>query len=304
LTEFLDGPARVRVPATSANLGPGFDVFGLALSRFDDVEAEITASGCDVSFTGEGVLDLPSDETHLIVRSMRATFDVLGAQPPGLRVRAVNRIPHGRGLGSSAAAIVAGVQLARGLVQDGTSILGAEDTLALASELEGHPDNVAACLLGGFTLAWLQDTRAHAVSFRPDGIWPVVFIPAGHSSTKVARAVLPSAVPHSDAAFNAARAAMLILALTGRPELLLSATEDRLHQSYRASSMPASTTLLERLRAAGIAAVISGAGSSVLALPSTQSQLAAAERLVPAGFECAGLQVAEGAHLVPAGSSR
>jgi homoserine kinase len=297
-TRFHSGPVTIRVPATSANLGPGFDAFGLALSRFDDVTAEITESGLVVDVNGEGAAEIARDETHLIVRSMRAAFDRMGGQPPGLRLACVNRIPHGRGLGSSAAAIVAGVELARALVCEAGAALEDEQALVLAGQLEGHPDNVAACLLGGLTIAWTEKGQARAVRLPTREVSPIAFIPFDQSSTETARAALPALVPHVDAAFNASRAALLVLAMTGRPELLMTATEDRLHQDYRAASMPASARLVAGLREAGVAAVISGAGSTVLALASDAASVAAAERQCPTGWECAPLDVAGGAALL------
>ncbi|MTK01076.1 homoserine kinase [Micromonospora sp. CP22] len=266
-TTFVAEPVRVRVPATSANLGPGFDALGLALALYDDVAAEVTAEGVTVTVTGEGAGDLPVDDTHLVVRAMRATFDVLGGQPSGLAVECVNRIPQARGLGSSSAAIVAGVLLARGLVTDGGSRLDDDAVLRLAAEIEGHPDNVAPCLLGGFTVAWTESAGARAVTLPvADGVRPTVLVPAQRGLTASARAALPAAVPHGDAAFNAGRAALLVHALTAQPELLLAATADRLHQNYRAASMPETNALVDGLREAGVAAVVSGAGPTVLAL--------------------------------------
>jgi len=264
---FVDGSVRVRVPATSANLGPGFDTLGLALALHDDVSARITPGGCQVEVTGEGAGSLPTDEDHLVVRAMHAAFDALGGRPPGLAVTCVNRIPQARGLGSSSAAIVAGVLLARGLVSDGARRFDAADVLRLAAEIEGHPDNVAPCLLGGFTVAWIDNVTARAVSLAPaSGVRPVAFVPGTRGLTAEARAALPGTVSHSDAARNAGRAALLVYALTTEPALLLAATEDRLHQDYRAPGMPDSAALLRTLRAAGVAAVISGAGPTVLAL--------------------------------------
>ncbi len=293
---FVSEPVRVRVPATSANLGPGFDALGLALAHYDDVTARVVAAGCRVEVTGQGAGELPSDDTHLVVRAMRATFDVLGGQPAGLAVDCVNRIPQARGLGSSSAAIVAGVQLARGLVADGTSLLDDMDALRLAADLEGHPDNVAPCLLGGFTIAWTETesqaeaeangsakhrapaaaagtaepgkvARAVRLAVAPD-VQPTVFVPEERGLTSVARAALPATVPHSDAARNAGRAALLVHALTTDPALLMPATEDWLHQGYRAEGMPGTAALLAALRGAGVAAVVSGAGPTVLALTS------------------------------------
>jgi homoserine kinase len=261
---------RVRVPATSANLGPGYDTLGLALGLHDEVEVTITSSGLDIEVSGEGAGDVAdAGEKHLIVRALRVAFDDLGLpQPPGLALRCVNQIPHGRGLGSSAAAIVAGLVAARGLAGVSTR---PEDVLPLANALEGHPDNVAPCLFGGLTVAWVTTApgalpEAHAVRLDPrPEVQPVAFIAPEPVSTKVARGLLPATVPHADAARNAGRAALLIAALTVRPDALLDATEDWLHQDYRAPAMPHSHDLVTRLRAAGVPAVVSGAGPSVLA---------------------------------------
>jgi homoserine kinase len=263
---FRGEAVRVRVPATSANLGPGFDAFGLALSLHDEVLVRVAGAGLAVDVTGEGADRLPRTERHLVVRALRAGFDALGGQPPGLEVRCANSIPHSRGLGSSAAAIVAGVLAARALVPDGAERLDDAAVLRLAAEMEGHPDNVAACLLGGFTTAWLERDGAHAVSVAPaPQLRPVVFVPQERASTVAARGLLPSVVPHADAAYNAGRAALLVHALTRDPRLLLAATEDRLHQTHRAPAMPASLALVERLRGDGVPAVLSGAGPTVLA---------------------------------------
>jgi homoserine kinase len=292
---FTARPVRVTVPATSANLGPGYDSFGLALSRYDQVTAEVMPSGLNVEVTGEGADGVSRDESHLIVRAMRATFEVLGGQPEGLALSCVNAIPHGRGLGSSAAAIGSGVELARGLVVGGRELVDDSAALALASSIEGHPDNVAACMLGGATVAWMDDGVGRATRVEPVGVRPVLFIPTGQSATEAARAALPATVPHADAAFNLSRAALLVVALTGRSELLLTATEDRLHQGYRAAGMPDSHRLVDELRAAGLAAVISGAGSAVLALATSEAQATVSGDLTPPGWECAELTVADGA---------
>jgi homoserine kinase len=277
---FVTGPVSARAPATSANLGPGFDALGLALALHDELQAEVTDGGVRVAVTGEGADELPTDESHLVVRAMWAAFDALGARPPGVRVSCVNRIPQARGLGSSSAAIVGGILLARELVVGGPDRLGDAEVLRLAAELEGHPDNVAPCLLGGFTIAWTEPRRgegagsadagtggARAVSLAPAaGVRPVLFVPEERGLTAQARAALPLSVPHADAALTAGRAALLVHALTADPGLLFSATEDRLHQKYRAAGMPATAALVDTLRDAGVAAVVSGAGPSVLAL--------------------------------------
>ncbi|MFE4520147.1 homoserine kinase [Kitasatospora sp. NPDC056783] len=264
---FRAAAVRVRVPATSANLGPGFDAFGLALGLYDDVVVRVSDSGLSVDIAGEGAETLPRDERHLLVRSMRAAFDRLGGQPRGLEVVCANRIPHGRGLGSSSAAICAGIVAARAVTIGGPSALDDDALLALASELEGHPDNVAACLRGNFTIAWTDEESARAVALEPsEQVVPVVFVPAGEVLTETARGLLPKTVPLADAAVNAGRSALLVEALTRRPDLLFAATEDRLHQDYRASAMPDSAALVGALRAEGVPAVISGAGPTVLAL--------------------------------------
>ncbi|WBB49359.1 homoserine kinase [Verrucosispora sp. WMMA2044] len=296
-TTFVAEPVRVRVPATSANLGPGFDALGLALALHDDVAAEVTAGGVTVTVTGEGAGDLPVDDSHLVVRAMRATFDALGGQPPGLAVECVNRIPQARGLGSSSAAIVAGVLLARALVAEGASRLGDDAVLRLAAEIEGHPDNVAPCLLGGFTLAWTEPDGSRAVSLPvAHGVRPTVLVPAERGLTASARAALPATVPHADAAFNAGRAALLVHALTTQPALLLPATADRLHQGYRATSMPGTNTLVNELRAAGVAAVVSGAGPTVLALSELPVEFDAGTdwRLLRLPVDVCGAQVERG----------
>lgn len=264
---FRAAAVRVRTPATSANLGPGYDACGLALGLYDDVVVRVADSGLHLDIAGEGAETLRRDESHLVVRAMRATFDLLGGQPAGLEVVCANRIPHGRGLGSSSAAFCAGVVAARAVTIGGPERLGPAELVELASELEGHPDNVAACLLGGFTIAWDEEGAARATRMDPDPrIVPVVFVPAEQMSTSSSRGLLPRTVPHVDAAVNVSRAALLVEALTRRPDLLLAATEDRLHQPYRAQAMPASLEVVEALRAAGVPAMVSGAGPTVLAL--------------------------------------
>lgn len=264
---FRAAAVRVRVPATSANLGPGYDSLGLALGLYDDVVVRVADSGLHIDIAGEGAETLPRDESHLLVRSLRTAFDLLGGQPRGLEVVCANRIPHGRGLGSSAAAVCAGIVAARAVTTGGAERLDDVTALELATELEGHPDNVAACLLGGFTAAWTDGGAARAIRMEPAAsVVPVVFVPAKPLSTEMARGLLPRTVPHVDAAANAGRAALLVQALTCRPELLFPATEDRLHQEYRAPAMAESVELVRRLRADEVPAVISGAGPTVLAL--------------------------------------
>ncbi|MEX5716778.1 homoserine kinase [Geodermatophilus maliterrae] len=257
---------RVRVPATSANLGPAFDCAGLALTLHDVVGFAVADAGLTVEVSGVGAGELPTDGSHLVVRAFRAACDVLGWWPPGLRVVAENGIPQGRGMGSSAAAVVAGVVGAFELCPD-VDVRDDDAVLRLATELEGHPDNVAPCLLGGATLSWMTDGAARAARLAVlPGVRPVVLVPEATLPTHVARGLLPDTVPHADAAATAGRAALLVHALTREPGLLLEATEDRLHQRQRAAAMPGSLDLLDRLRAAGHPAVVSGAGPSLLVL--------------------------------------
>jgi homoserine kinase len=288
---WAQSPAVVRVPATSANLGPGFDAFGLALACYDKVEARVTGGRLTVRVRGEGEQTAGLGERHLVVTAMRAAFDKMGGHPNGLTLNCVNAIPHGRGLGSSAAAVVSGILAARALAGDGADRLPDAEVLRLAADLEGHPDNVAACLTGGLTIAW----RSGGAGGGPDsgaGVVPgadgipragggpvrllrldvlpaltaVVCVAPTTMATHEARCALPAVVPHADAAANAARSALLLAGLTREPSLLFDATEDFLHQRYRAAAMPETAELLRRLRQAGIAAVVSGAGPSVLAL--------------------------------------
>ncbi|THE07761.1 homoserine kinase [Microbacterium oleivorans] len=257
----------VRVPATSANLGPGFDTLGLALSVHDElVVTALEGPGLEIEVSGEGAVDVPTDGSHLVVRSMAYAFEAAGRPMPGIRLRAHNVIPHGRGMGSSGAAVVAGLLAAQGLLE-GDVTLGPETLLRLATELEGHPDNVAPALFGGLTIAWMdQNGPQHKKLAVHRGVSPLVFVPEFTMSTSVARGLAPLHVTREDAVFNVSRSALLIAALMQSPELLMAATEDKLHQSYRAEAMPATDALVQGLRAAGFAAVVSGAGPSVLVL--------------------------------------
>ena len=279
---------RIRVPATSANLGPAFDCAGLALTCHDVLELGVAASGLKVAMTGEGAHTLPSGDEHLVVRAFREACAELGWAPPGLRLVAENAIPQGRGMGSSAAAVVAGALGAWALCPD-VDTVDRDAVLRLVTALEGHPDNVAACLLGGATLSWTSDGGVAAERFDVHpGIRPVLLVPTATLSTHVARGLLPDVVPHADATFNAGRAALLVHALSREPGLLLDATDDRLHQRQRAAAMPESLTLVERLRGAGHAAVVSGAGPSVLVLGTADTELA---DLTPSGWDVRPLEV-------------
>ncbi|MGW8380207.1 homoserine kinase [Streptomyces sp. ODS28] len=301
---FRAAAVRVRVPATSANLGPGFDTLGLALGLYDDVVVRVADAGLHIDIAGEGAETLPRGEDHLLVRSLRTAFDLLGGQPRGLEIVCANRIPHGRGLGSSSAAICAGIMAARAVTTGGEAKLDETGMLELATEIEGHPDNVAACLYGGFTLAWTDAGAARAIRMEPArSIVPVVFVPAKPLLTETARGLLPRTVPHVDAAFNAGRSALLVEAMTRRPELLLAATEDRLHQEYRAPAMTESTELVGRLRAEGVPAVISGAGPTVLALPEDSGAADKVARLAGEGWTANRLHLdTAGASVLPLGA--
>ncbi len=274
---FRAAATRVRVPATSANLGPGFDAFGLALSLYDDLVAQVADEpGVRVDVHGEGSDSVPRDHRHLVAKTMMRAFDEMGGRPRGLDLVCANRIPHGRGLGSSAAAIVGGLTLARAIVVGGEERLSDADLLDLAVSIEGHPDNVVACIRGGTTIAWTRASGSHpaigVLALSPSAdIIPVVCVPSSSVATKKARALLPEQVPHADAAWNAARSAMLSIALTQRTDLLFEATEDRLHQNYRRPAFPRSSDLVDKLRAAGIPTAISGAGPTVIAFASSSS---------------------------------
>jgi homoserine kinase len=262
----------VQVPATSANLGPGFDALGLALGLHDELRLRVTHEpGLRVAAYG----DVPTDETNLVVRSARAAFAAVGGQPTGLEVAYRARIPQARGLGSSAAAICAGVTA--GLALSG--IRDRELALRLAYKIETHPDNIAAAIYGGLTIAWVdRSSRPSAVRLTPSSqLRPVAFIPEVRTSTAISRRTLPATVSHADAAINAGRAALLVAALTATPNELLAATEDRLHQPYRLPGLPEGAALVAALRDAGIAAVLSGSGPTVMAICRDAAESAAAQ---------------------------
>ena len=296
---FKANPIQVQVPATSANLGPGFDSFGLALAMHDRYVAQILDdAGLDIDVTGEGADEVPRTDKNLLVKAMNKGFDFLGGKPKGIAVRALNVIPHGRGLGSSASAIVGGLCLARALVLTGIDKMSDEKLLQLATDMEGHPDNVAAALYGNAVVAWQEDQHgkevAQAISVSVDTIIrAIAFIPSTAVATSKARKMLPEMIPHRDAARNSANSALLVHALTLRPDLLFRATEDFLHQSYRQDAMPASFALLTKLRSAGVAAFISGAGPTVLALHTgNESDVAELIRAAGSKFEAKSLEIA------------
>jgi len=306
---FVRGPVEVTVPATSANLGPGYDALGLALDHRDRLVAEVSGGerdGLVVDVEGEGAPDVPRDETHLVVRALHVAVETLlgpGVRPSGLRLTCHNRVPHARGLGSSSAAIVGGLALGRALVPGGAERLDDRALFALAADLEGHPDNVAPAVFGGFTVSGRSEPAAGAAAPAREGGWwsvrldvdprvdAVALVPPEAVSTEVARGLLPPEVPHADAADNAGAAALLVAALTVSPDLLLPATRDRLHQDYREPAMPASLALVRALRAEGLAAVVSGAGPTVLVLTATPGAAREVAARAPDGWRVLALDV-------------
>lgn len=268
------------VAASSANLGPGFDSLGLALGLYDEIEVTTADSGLTIHVEGEGAGQVPLDASHLVVRAIDAGLTAAGFGAAGLNIRCRNAIPHSRGLGSSAAAVVGGLAVANGLVAQTDSPVLTDDRLVqLSSEFEGHPDNASAAVLGGAVVSWtegegpLATYAAAPLRLHPDvHLFPA--IPQVRSSTAETRILLPDTVSHVDARFNLSRAALLVVALTERPDLLMAATADRLHQSQRGPAMPASAEYIEILRRCGVAAVLSGAGPAVIAL-STEPELPA-----------------------------
>jgi len=271
----------VKVPATTANLGPGFDTLGLALALYDELTVTVREQpGATVQVSGVGEGEVPTDESNLVVRAIAHAFAAYDQPMPGLDLVARNVIPHGRGLGSSGAAIVSGIMAAKGLL-DGIVDIDALGLLALATEMEGHPDNVAPCLFGGLTIAWVTEEGPQFKKLIVHrGVSPLVLVPQATMSTALARSLQPESVPHADAIFNVSRSTLLIAALIQSPELLLAATEDRLHQNYRAEAMPDTSRLIGLLREQGFPAVVSGAGPSILVLCSDPAQRLAAVELV------------------------
>jgi homoserine kinase len=293
--------ANAVVAASSANLGPGFDSLGLALSLYDEIEVETTESGLSVEVEGEGAGQVPLDASHLVVRAIERGLAAAGVRVAGLNVRCRNDIPHSRGLGSSAAAVVGGIAAANGLVaQSDSKPLTDADLVQLSSEFEGHPDNASAAVLGGPVVSWTDDDGAQAryaaapLRLHPDiHLFPA--IPQVRSSTAETRILLPDQVSHVDARFNLSRAALLVVALTERPDLLMAATADRLHQPQRAAAMPASAEYLSILRRWQVAAVLSGAGPAVVALSTEQELPAEALEFGAAhGFVISEMAVGEG----------
>jgi homoserine kinase len=256
---------HVRVPATSANLGPGFDALGLALALYNEVTA-VEAEGVSVMVEGEGAGRLPASAHNVVARGVRQAYEAANRPFKGVALTCVNRVPTARGLGSSAAAWVGGLLAGNALLG---GPLSRDTLLALAARAEGHPDNVAAALAGGLTVSCaLEDGRVATVSLPvPGAVRWVVLVPDVTSATSEARAVLPLSVPRADAVFNVQRVSLLLAALqSGRLDVLGAALDDRLHQPYRLRLFPWMPAVAEAARAAGaLGCVLSGAGPSVLA---------------------------------------
>lgn len=295
---------QVSVPASSANIGPGFDSFGLALEIRDRYAAQVLDEpNFDVDVSGEGASEIKKDAKNLVIKSMLRGFEHMGAKPRGIALRALNSIPHGRGLGSSASAIVGGLVLARSLVLTGEQYMSDEDLITLATEIEGHPDNVAAAYYGGATIAWIEKAIGsdgevknfgRAVSLKVDDrIKALLLIPENQLATAKARKLLPESISHQDAVLNSSRSALLVHALAERPDLLFTATEDLLHQSYRQSAMPKTIALVEKLRGAGLAAVVSGAGPSVMVLYTNNNEEIDQIPSLATGFNSMKLEIAK-----------
>jgi homoserine kinase len=255
---------RVVAPATVANLGPGFDCLALALDLANDFVVRTEVESPAVTVEGEGAGELPADGTNLVFRTVSYVTRELGGKPPAFALDCFNRVPLQRGLGSSASAVVAGVLIADRLLG---ARLSEERKLEMAADIEGHADNVAACLRGGLAVAYLSQEGWRAETLQPHlDLRPVVLVPeAERISTEDARRVLPTSIPLADVTFNLSRVALAILALTARPDLLASALEDRLHQGRRLPLAPAARALFQDLREAGIPACVAGSGPSLMA---------------------------------------
>jgi homoserine kinase len=262
---------HVTVPATTANLGPGFDALGLALNLYNEVEVQAAAE-TTVTVEGEGARRLPTGDKNVIVRALRLTYEAVGRKPEAWAVRCVNRIPSARGLGSSAAAWVGGIAAANALLH---SPLDRAAMLRLAAQAEGHPDNVAAAVYGGLTVVGgdAESLVALSLPVPPTLVW-IALIPEVTSSTSEARAVLPRTVPRADAVFNVQRVVLLLASFqTGRVDTLRTALDDRLHQPYRRRLFPWMPAVFDAARGAGaLGCVLSGAGPSILAVTAGEAE--------------------------------
>lgn len=287
----------VTVPASTANLGPGFDTLGMALGLYDTIRVRTTSGGLVLRVTGEGESSVPLDSSHLVYKALEGGLRAAGIGVRGVEIECENSIPHSRGLGSSASAAVGGLVAANALADHA---LDDDRLVQLSSEFEGHPDNASAAVLGGAVVAWTETEPGHSPRYRAvrvptsPNLRTTVFVPEFSSSTAETRGLLPAQVPHGDAAFNASRAALLTVALS-RPEFLLAATEDRLHQGYRAPALEQTTELTALLRGQGFAAAVSGAGPTTLCLHTGDLTDALRLDAESRGWKLLDLPVAEGA---------
>lgn len=256
----------VRVPASTTNLGPGFDALGLALRRYNRLQVALTTGPVRVKVEGEGAGLLESGAENLVYRAMCRLYDEVGSPHPSVLIRLHNTIPVSRGLGSSSTAIVGGLVAANALL---SNPLNREQVLSLAVEIEGHPDNVAPALLGGFQITSLtEEGLIHLRIPTPTGLRAVVCVPEAAVSTAAARQVLPQHYSRADAVFNIGRVSLLVAALlTGNTEVLRPAMQDRIHQPYRAALVPGFEGVIRgALDAGAVGACLSGSGSTMLAL--------------------------------------
>ncbi len=289
---------RVRVSGTTANLGSGFDCVGMALSFHDELELELVDDPdvLEIEVEGEGAGNVPQDDSHLVVSSMLTGLAAWGGERPGIRLHCHNRIPHSRGLGSSASAIVAGLAFAWGISYPGAD-LDLPELTRLSSLLEGHPDNAGAAVWGGAILGWFEGNAVRLVQLNvPPAISARVWVPEFEVGTAGARSVLPDSVARTDAVDQAIAAATLPMALQRRHDLLWAATSDRLHQAHRAGLMPSSFELMTALREEGVPAAISGAGPTVIAV-GTREQLSRSDVIGAEGFARHDLALGSGVEL-------
>lgn len=271
MADLRSDEVHIRVPASSANLGSAFDCAGLGLDLWDDIYVRVSDErGIRVAVSGVGEGELPDDCSHLVARAMKLGFDALGVHPSGIEIRCVNHIPHGQGLGSSAAAIIGGFCAARALVVNGQQLLSDTDLLTHALALESHPDNLSGSLFGGLSIAWVNgDGMAEHMTLLPHpDIDVTLCIPSSIAPTDQARAALPSEIPLTDVVVNLGASAALVHAMTTDPSWLLAATRDAIHQHRRKACFAPSLDLMDTLRGAGLPAVISGAGPAVLVFAS------------------------------------
>lgn len=262
----MPAAVKVRVPATVANLGPGFDALGVAVRMHLEIDIEPRRDSIDIMIEGEGAENLPTDDTNLVIRSMNTFFDHVGRRPPGYAVRVRNPIPLGSGLGSSAAAVVGGLFAARAVT--GRTVPQSE-MVQLSTELEGHSDNVMPALLGGLVVCYRAEGAGELKFLRLDPserLIPVIAVPAQGFPTDEARKALPEDVAFADAQFTASRAALLVAAMMmgSGSEVLAEAMNDRLHEPHRLKLMPETAAVHQELRAAGLAVALAGAGPSLL----------------------------------------